>query len=1147
MRYDDEFPEPPELYAPDESELDEAENPHPQYERIAEVIVRHMDGSAKRGSGYLVALGRVLTCAHVVSDASTIQVRFKGDTAEEWLGVATVELSDEKTDIAVLAVDYSVVDEVTPISFGLIGKKAAVLACSAVGFPRFKLRDDDVVAEHIGGPAQYRDSFHLSGSAPLLSNQKEGTLEIDVSTPLNIPLSGEASPWEGMSGAAVFAENVLIGVIARHYKTEGAQRLTAVRIDTSYQQMSRANLERLQNLIGLPSGREELTDPLSPNRRPTSSPSYLARVKNYAPENLVDRDSEIDQLISFCAGNEKYLWIQAPPWAGKTALASWFVLNPPFGTNVASFFIALRISSEASIHPFLVSMTRQLAYIANRHVRIPNDEEGRIGQFNHLISVAAQSIPKTSLLVLVIDGLDEDSGSRPSIASALPRNPPENVRIIVTGRPHPALPSDVPGQHPLRSCRRYELTPSPYATLLEIEAENELQQLLEEKSQNLEIVGYLAACQDGLTVRDLAELTRRKHFDIRKTLNTRLGRSLRVGFNDGSHDGYVFAHDTLRRSANLILDGDLDHYRRRINEWADTYKARGWPADTPRYLLSPYGRMLLDADNIERYSDLVSDAKRHDLMLAREASSAGAISEIIAFQSVADSRSLDIAVLTNVAIERARVLGQNKIVNTLHRGIMGIGSSGGKWKPPPISALQYACLLARISTLISDLDRERARTAAFEGRDAVLRAGHPVRRAAALTDVSVALARSGDWEAARSLAYDIEDLAGRSRSLRLISVLFAEHGQEELALHTTESIEPLSARLESQIEVAMAIVNESPKRALAIVDRMFEGKGESRHPLRGGVMAKGKAYVLTRSGQWERALNTAAHVDQRRFQYAIIADTASFLAHQGHIGAFDKCLHRVERLEIKDTIIADNVAALAMYDQEAYAERLIATISASEERSRGLGTLGASIVTRNVEQGRRLLGEARMLLKGMDELFQSSTARHIAKLLIREESFELAKSFIDDISDLQVRAGLTGCLGASLIDHDAELGERYVGEARNLIRGLSDLFQSPTTKEIIDALIREDRFLLAETLIGDLANHKHRVNAINSLLLGIANSLQDELEGASRDTLSESAYRLTVDALRHDYWPLLFIAFIRLYPDAFDLLLGELKNWRARL
>ena len=55
-------------------------------------------------------------------------------------------------------------------------------------------------------------------------------------------------------------------------------------------------------------------------------------------------------------------------------------------------------------------------------------------------------------LLLVVDGLDEDlhpPGS-PSVASLLPTLAGTHTHVLVTSRPRPDLPEDVPDGHPLK-------------------------------------------------------------------------------------------------------------------------------------------------------------------------------------------------------------------------------------------------------------------------------------------------------------------------------------------------------------------------------------------------------------------------------------------------------------------------------------------------------------------------------------------------------------------------------------------------------------------------------------------------------------------------------------------------------------------------
>jgi S1-C subfamily serine protease len=74
-------------------------------ERVAEVVVARGGGDrGRRGSGYLVAPGRVLTAAHVVDGASGIRVRFEADRPGERIVTADVVWRHRGIDVAVLGI-----------------------------------------------------------------------------------------------------------------------------------------------------------------------------------------------------------------------------------------------------------------------------------------------------------------------------------------------------------------------------------------------------------------------------------------------------------------------------------------------------------------------------------------------------------------------------------------------------------------------------------------------------------------------------------------------------------------------------------------------------------------------------------------------------------------------------------------------------------------------------------------------------------------------------------------------------------------------------------------------------------------------------------------------------------------------------------
>ena len=128
-----------------------------------------------------------------------------------------------------------------------------------------------------------------------------------------------------MSGAAVWVGDRIVGVIAKHHRADGLGRLAAARLDLSLEGLDQGRRAELRRLLDLP---EVLLDvvPTSMGERVTTA--YQAQVRDIAPDNLLDRDEELDELVGFCAGDrdQPYAWWQAGPWAGKSALMAWLSL-----------------------------------------------------------------------------------------------------------------------------------------------------------------------------------------------------------------------------------------------------------------------------------------------------------------------------------------------------------------------------------------------------------------------------------------------------------------------------------------------------------------------------------------------------------------------------------------------------------------------------------------------------------------------------------------------------------------------------------------------------------------------------------------------------------------------------------------------------
>lgn len=776
--------------------------------RVAEVLVtQDRPGPGRRGSGYRVSGSAVLTAAHVVRGAARVRVRFDADQPGEWITDARVSWADDGVDAAVLTLAGAAGEEpVAEAGFGRVAAADAVLACSAVGFPRFKLRRDNGGDPDDSSPSQYRDSVHATGTIAVLSNRREGTLEVTVAAPERDDDPGR-SPWEGMSGAAVWSAGQIIGIVTEHHRSDGLGRLAASRVDRWYTRLSGKQGGALRRLLPwLPVTPGELTEVVPVAEAERLQAGYLAQVRDIAPAELIGRETDLAALVRFCAGPDPYAWWQAGPWAGKSALAAWFVLHPPAGTVVASFFVTSRLTGQADSDAFTEAMTEQLAVIAGEPVTGAATPAGRDRERRRLLEVAAARVAaRQQRLVLVIDGLDEDVGAAagsglPSIASLLPRHPDPAVRILVTSRPHPGIPDDVPAGHPLRQCERYQLAPSSLARDIQYEARTELMARLHGDRLQVDVIGFITAAGGGLTLAELAELTGERYWNLKGKLGSVFGRSLlsRQSYDPPAEDPgervYLFAHETLRATAEQELAHDLAPYRERLHTWADDYRSQGWPESTPRYLLRPYGRMLAASQNLSRLISAATDAARQDRMLAQSFGDTSAMAEIdAARQQCLAQASPDLLALARLAISQDRVDSRNRAVpaelaslwarlGQPHRAeaiARSLSEPGGQ-----------ARALSSIVAALPGIGREQAMRITADAQQLTGRAEEALR-AATLRVIAQNTAKAGFWDIAARVARSIPEPIDRAEELCALATR-TEVGPEPAGL-AAEALEAIQA------------------------------------------------------------------------------------------------------------------------------------------------------------------------------------------------------------------------------------------------------------------------------------------------------------------------------------------------------------------
>ncbi len=98
---------------------------------------------------------------------------------------------------------------------------------------------------------------------------------------------------------------------------------------------------------------------------------YRHQVERIAPNMPVGRETELAELATFALLKETagcYRWWRAVPWAGKTALMSSFVLNPPAGVRVVSFFVTARLPGQSDRTAFVDAVLEQLLTILGKPV-----------------------------------------------------------------------------------------------------------------------------------------------------------------------------------------------------------------------------------------------------------------------------------------------------------------------------------------------------------------------------------------------------------------------------------------------------------------------------------------------------------------------------------------------------------------------------------------------------------------------------------------------------------------------------------------------------------------------------------------------------------------------------------------------------------
>ncbi|MGW2226679.1 hypothetical protein [Streptomyces formicae] len=657
--------------------------------------------------------------------------------------------------------------------------------------------------------------------------------------------------------------------------------------------------------------------------------AYWEHVRNIAPEQLRDRDGELAELADFCrgAGDHAFAWWRAGPWAGKSALLAWFALHPPEGVRVVPFFITARLAAQNDRSAFVHVVLEQLAELIGEPVPPQLTEATREAHLLRLFGRAAQECgERGERLVLLVDGLDEDRGATDgpdahSVAGLVAQVPHDHdaLRVVVAGRPHPPLPGDVPESHPLnRACTVRELAPSSWAGTVRYAAERELRRLFHAGGDHLDALGLLTAAGGGLSLDDLAHLTRAAPYRLQDVLRTASGRTFEI--REGA---YLLAHQELHLQARrLIGEAVLAEYRERLHAWAAEYQERGWPARTPPYLLHGYFAMLREHADIPRVVALATDPSRHERLYGDTGGDVATLAEIRAGEeAIVEAGGHPLPDLLRLAVQRHALRLRNDAV------------------PPELptawAVLGYA---DRAETLALSIPRLEGRVSALIGvAEALRHRGDGERAAEVLRHAEVAALREDrphhepwhiktlveTWlawdepERATALAAATSSPAVLESVVPLVTAALAEHGWHERAEAFAERAENIHVRALGLLTAAAAAAKGGEHQR---ADKLF-GKAEEAVSLRAPYRSVGLLRRIARAyaelGAYERGVAFAggfagvgpAHSPSEpglRITHAAHTEIALVLAGRGDVeGALTLVLPGVD----KGTITASAAAS----------------------------------------------------------------------------------------------------------------------------------------------------------------------------------------------------------------------------------------------
>ncbi|MFC3992989.1 hypothetical protein, partial [Actinoplanes siamensis] len=758
--------------------------------------------------------------------------------------------------------------------------------------------------------------------------------------------------------------------------------------------------------------------------------AYLAQVRRIAPPQLRDRDTELAELAGFCLQEHRgpYVWWQAGPWAGKSALLSTFVLRPPdevrSRVQVVAFFITARLAGQDTRAAFVAAVTEQLTALTGEQPPAVTDEGLREAWLLDLLAQAAEACRQRHVrLVLLVDGLDEDRSTASgvhahSIAGLLPGDPPAGMRVIVAGRPNPPIPDDVPHWHPLRDpgiVRR--LSASAYAQDLQRRGQVELKRLLKGSPVERDLLGLLTAARGGLSGPDLRELTGAELVEIEDVLHTVVGRTFTRRTAEWDPDSgpevYLLGHEDLQQAATgYIGEPRLTGYRASLHAWAGTYRAPTdgrppWPEGTPEYLLRGYPRMLATTGDVPRLVELATDPQRHDRMLDLSGGDVAALAEITTCQNlVLASPEPDLEAMLRLCIRRTDLTDRNSHIPAALPAVwvtLGQPARAEALARSMITRYGRVQALAAVARALAAAgDQDGARRLAEQAETMARSTTILYQQTETLTAVAEALAAAGYHDRAQALARSITTPYHQVQALAAASRVIVAAGDHDGGRRLAEQAETVARSVTDPDRQAEALAAAAEAIAVA---------GDQDESRRLAEQAETVARSVT---------------DPDRQAWALLAVARAVIAAGDHDRAetvarsIKDCYQQAQAL----IAVAETLVAAGDHDR---AETVARSITDSYQQARALAAVVGALVAAGDQDGaRRLAEQAEIMTRWLtDSYWQAQALAAAAWAFAVAGEYDRAETVARSIKEWYQQAqALTAVAGVLAIASEYDQAER---------------------------------------------------------------------------------------------------------------------------